>query len=168
MQYNQHCITNLTIGTLLTSLLAPLDLTQHVVPWMFGGSFVFATFLLSPDLDLHHSSPAQNWGYLKTIWLPYSKIFKHRGLSHVPILGTGTRFIYLCVLACFGILIYDIASAQSFNWSVIQSSQLTHFEDFLAFIAGHETFCISILAGAAASDLSHLLVDGVGSFLKRL
>jgi len=68
----------------------------------YGGVFVvaymFGTFLLSPDMDLNTSDPMKNWGVLRLLWRPYAQLFKHRGFSHVPILGTLTRIVYILLL----------------------------------------------------------------------
>lgn len=170
MLYTQHCLSNLTIGTLLSAGITSTELAQHIAPLPFAGAFVVATFLLSPDLDLHHSSPTQNWGFLKKLWWPYSKIFRHRGISHVPILGTGTRFFYLCALSLLCVLAYDIsiAASQNLNWTFIESASVGRMQELWESARSHEKLLLSIFAGLTASDLSHLLVDAVGSFLKRL
>ncbi len=60
-----------------------------------GGAYLLSSLLLSPDLDLGSSSARRRWGPLGFIWLPYSKLFKHRGLSHSLLLGPLTRIGYL-------------------------------------------------------------------------
>ena len=50
---------------------------------IFSLSYLFATFFLSPDLDID-SKPYKRWGILRFIWWPYKVIFKHRGFSHNP------------------------------------------------------------------------------------
>lgn len=51
---------------------------------------------LSPDVDTK-SSPWRRWGPLRLIWVPYQRMGKHRGFSHLPILGTLSRVVYLLV-----------------------------------------------------------------------
>lgn len=53
---------------------------------IFSLSYLFATFFLSPDLDID-SKPYKRWGILRFLWWPYKVIFKHRGFSHNPIIG---------------------------------------------------------------------------------
>lgn len=73
------------------------------VPWgelvVFTLSYVGASLLLSPDVDLVDSVPARRWGALRVLWLPYARIFRHRGLSHSLLLGPVTRVLYLGLLA---------------------------------------------------------------------
>lgn len=72
---------------------------------VFVVAYLFGTFLLSPDMDLHTSDPMKNWGVLRLLWRPYSAVFKHRGLSHMPIVGTLTRVVYiLLVVYCLLVL----------------------------------------------------------------
>ncbi len=65
---------------------------------VFALAYLFGTFLLSPDMDLARSDPMRNWGLLRFVWQPYARMFKHRGISHVPIVGTLTRVLYLLVM----------------------------------------------------------------------
>jgi uncharacterized metal-binding protein len=61
---------------------------------VFLACYLFSSFLLSPDLDLARSRPMRHWGPLHWLWLPYAWAFRHRGLSHAPLLGTALRMIY--------------------------------------------------------------------------
>lgn len=58
---------------------------------------VFSGLYLSPDLDLQHSRPFKRWGILKVFWWPYAKAIAHRGISHVPLLGTATRLLWMAI-----------------------------------------------------------------------
>ena len=68
---------------------------------IFSISFIFASYFLSPDLDIN-SKAYKSWGPLRYLWWPYQKIFKHRGWSHHPLLGPATiianLLIYLTIL----------------------------------------------------------------------
>jgi len=65
---------------------------------IFGGAYLLSSLLLSPDLDLEKNISRRRWGPLGFIWTPYSKVFKHRGISHSLIWGPITRLIYLGVV----------------------------------------------------------------------
>lgn len=56
---------------------------------------LFSVFFLSPDLDLRASRPMRRWGPLRVLWIPYAAAFRHRRLSHHPLLGPTTRLAYL-------------------------------------------------------------------------
>jgi len=64
----------------------------------FAVAYLFSSLLLSPDLDLRSNSARRRWGVLGVIWVPYTKVFKHRGLSHNLLLGPLTRIGYLFLL----------------------------------------------------------------------
>jgi len=74
---------------------------------LFGGTYVFSSLLLSPDLDLRKNLARRRWGPLGFIWAPYSRIFKHRGISHNLVLGPLTRLIYLG--AVFGVVLVGLS-----------------------------------------------------------
>lgn len=75
---------------------------------LFGGAYLFASLLLSPDLDLRHNSTRRRWGPLGFIWVPYFTIFKHRGMSHSLMFGSLTRLVYLGVI--FGLVLVGLSS----------------------------------------------------------
>jgi len=62
---------------------------------VFAAAYLFSALLLSPDLDLARSDPHNRWGYLRVCWIPYAKLFRHRGLSHNPLIGPLSRLLYL-------------------------------------------------------------------------
>ena len=62
---------------------------------IFVLAYLFSSLLLSPDLDLARSDPHNRWGLLRHCWKPYAKLFRHRGLSHNPLLGPLSRLVYL-------------------------------------------------------------------------
>jgi len=78
----------------------------------FSVGYVLGTFLLSPDLDLKHSKPSKRWKALKILWRPYQKKSKHRGISHIPLLGTFTRllYIFLLITALYYLLYFLLSS----------------------------------------------------------
>ena len=65
----------------------------------FAAGYIFASFFLSPDLDLFYSTATKNWKFLRILWWPYSKLMKHRGLSHSLFLATITKLLYMSFVA---------------------------------------------------------------------
>ena len=67
-------------------------------------SYIFATFFLSPDLDIN-SRISKRWRILRILWWPYQKWFKHRKTSHhiifgpLSLIGYFAFLIFLLVLA---------------------------------------------------------------------
>ena len=114
---------------------------------VFVLAYLFGTFLLSPDMDLARSHPMSNWGLLRFVWRPYALLFKHRGISHVPIVGTLTRVLYLLamvyILSAVGNLCFDLGWRMSIrdlrrvDWTGVTWA----------------------LCGLFLPDLFHLLVD---------
>lgn len=64
---------------------------------------VFSGLYVSPDLDGHSSNAKTRWGMFKFIWKPYRALIpRHRHvLSHLPILGTSLRYLYLRTIPAF-------------------------------------------------------------------
>ncbi|AAF11443.1 hydrolase [Deinococcus radiodurans R1 = ATCC 13939 = DSM 20539] len=80
------------------------DPTFTLTPTMalnFTWAFMAGTFLLSPDLDLSEGrvDSKRRWGPLGFLWVPYGRMFSHRGLSHTWIVGPLTRLLYLGLIA---------------------------------------------------------------------
>lgn len=113
----------------------------------FAVAYLFGTFLLSPDLDLKDNVSARNWGLLRLFWRPYAALFRHRGVSHAPLLGTLTRIIYMAVL------LYVVVAALNalFDLKVRMS-----FHDLRE---ANWNLALTALAGVCAPDLLHVLTD---------
>lgn len=64
---------------------------------------------LTPDLDMS-DNPKNLW---QALWWPYGKLFKHRGWSHVPVVGTITRVFYsLWWIPAVVMLHYELVQVQ--------------------------------------------------------
>ncbi len=74
-----------------------LGLREELLP--LGLGYLAGSLFLSPDLDLYHSRPARRWRLFRALWWPYTRLFRHRGLSHHPLLGPLTRLLYLSLWA---------------------------------------------------------------------
>lgn len=103
--------------------------------------------LLTPDIDQIGRTREENrFGPLRPVWqvmwYPYALAFKHRGVSHWPIVGTATRAAYL------------------YGWIVL-----------VAWLLGHtsmvwppppvDTAMAQIAAGWVLVDVLHWLTDWV-------
>lgn len=102
------------VGTGYYYYYAPIAWDNPLI-WSFLAAYLIGTFLITPDLDLATQSvrPKQRWGPLGWIWVPYGRLFSHRGLSHSWILGPGTRVLYLLALAAAVMGLLDWALAQA-------------------------------------------------------
>ncbi len=114
---------------------------------LFGLSFLIGTYLLSPDLDLEDSDPAKSWGIVQVIWRPYARVFKHRGISHTPLIGTLTRVVYLAGIGYVAGAVLQSLMGWGWEISIYDLSRLWTF---------HVTI---VLAGLVASDVVHLVAD---------
>jgi len=109
-------------------------------------AFSYSTCFMNPDLDLVHQIKLFSLrGILTLPFRFYSKIFKHRGLSHSMWFGTATRILWLSGLGLF--LFYLI-------YRVVPS------EKTLLFYFTHcKSYLLYGLAGIVLADLCHLVLD---------
>lgn len=122
---------------------------------LFAGAYLFSSLLLSPDLDLRYNRSRRRWGLLGFIWIPYTKVFKHRGVSHSLLLGTLTRLGYLgafALLIAFGLRYLNI-------WAVSLDS-LTAAPLDLKLVG-------VLVAGLWLPNIIHTLTDHIHSILPR-
>jgi uncharacterized metal-binding protein len=75
-------------------------------------AYAFSMLYLSPDLDLARSRASRRWGVGRWLWVPYALIFKHRGLSHHPLLGPLTRVLYLAAIVAMALLLLFSAAGR--------------------------------------------------------
>jgi uncharacterized metal-binding protein len=61
---------------------------------LFATGYLIGLYFLSPDLDTK-SNPYRRWGPFRVIWIPYRLLFKHRGISHNPVIGPFLPLSYL-------------------------------------------------------------------------
>ncbi|MDE3048256.1 MAG: DUF2227 family putative metal-binding protein, partial [Verrucomicrobiota bacterium] len=65
----------------------------------FVAAFLYGTFFLHPDLDIAYKIKLFSLKGLLTLpFRPYSYLFRHRGISHMPVVGTLTRVLWLSLL----------------------------------------------------------------------
>ncbi|MFC6590763.1 metal-binding protein [Deinococcus lacus] len=114
----------------------------------FSAAFLIGTFLLSPDLDLATGrvDSKRRWGLLGFIWVPYGRVFSHRGLSHSWVLGPLTRLGYLALLLA---LLFGLAQTA---WPELRRP----------LPALDERWLWPVVAGYFLSQWLHLMADGVG------
>ena len=90
------------------------------VPWeelvIFTLSYVGTSLFLSPDLDLPHSDVTRRWLFLRYLWYPYSRIFRHRGLSHSLLFGPLTRLLYLGAWAALCWAVAHLSFGVRWGW----------------------------------------------------
>ena len=128
------------------NFLLALPLSLLAAKWLggkdmlfFSGAFLYGTLFLHPDLDIARKVGLFSLrGLLSLPFWPYSFFFRHRGISHLPLVGTATRVLWL-----FGV----IAAA--------------------AFLLGYtmpildQPFLVPILFGFGLADLSHEILDQI-------
>ncbi|GAA4019303.1 metal-binding protein [Deinococcus rubellus] len=116
----------------------------------FSAAYAAGTFLLSPDLDLAEGrvDSKRRWGWLGFVWVPYGRMFSHRGLSHTWLLGPLTRLVYL------GLMLTIVWALLSAVWPALKWPPLGPSEFNL-------TWLLPLALGYYVSQWLHLIADGV-------
>lgn len=139
--YRTHVSVNLFIGLPLS--LAALKYTVQSTPIdmaSFALIFAYGTLFLHPDMDLARNIRLFSLKGLLTLpFRPYSYIFRHRGISHLPLIGTLTRVVWLA--GFFAILFFLLR---------INQPDLNQWDESYTWFG---------LGGLAVADLCHVLLD---------
>lgn len=145
--YKTHAKLNILIALpIVLGICTYLLKTDPKLLLIFSSAFIYGTLYMNPDLDLAHSIKLFSFrGVLTMPFRGYSKIFKHRGISHSIILGTLTRVGYLVGLAFF--ISYFLLQIPYF-----------HQEAYL-FYQSNKTLFITGFLGLFLADFFHILVD---------
>jgi uncharacterized metal-binding protein len=111
-----------------------------------SSTFTYATFFMNPDLDLQHSFKLSSLrGLLSLPFLGYSRVFKHRGISHHPIVGTLTRVIWITGFAIIMLGFYK--------------PYMHSLSDAMELFKTHQDLFLNAFFGILLADLSHILLD---------
>ena len=142
--YKTHLRFNLFIALpIFVSLLYFIFRPEIKYLITFSCVFIYSSYFLSPDVDLSYKNkPFSLKGLLTFPFIFYSLIFRHRGLSHMPIIGTLTRLVYLAALIALTVWLLDLKSG-------------AYLKTFITY----KTYFTSGLLAITLSDLSHLLLD---------
>jgi len=123
--------------------------------WTLPLGILFGVFM-DPDLDLPGKTMSearmrqvnpvlgQLWYWF---WWPYAKMSHHRGISHVPVLGTGIRVVYLLWVP---LLLYVILLAGS----------VSMYPEFVVVMIG---LAVSAFTGLCIADGVHIAYDYIAS-----
>ncbi len=150
----------------LTALPAFLYFIPKEFYLPFCAGYVVGTFLLSPDIDLPGSKPSKRWSVLRCIWLPYQSVSRHRGLSHIPVIGSLLRLLYLvCAVLFLYFTLLGVVSALDRGLGYMLSG-------FNPFELLNEIFrsdvSLYVVAGIVAADVVHVLLDLLWSAVRRI
>ena len=119
--------------------------------------------LITPDFDLVGTTYTERLlrripivGFLlQATWYPYALLSKHRGLSHVHVLGTLTRFAYM-LLALTAWTWFVNGALLSFGVDTVQHMAAA----IIAYCAANTRFTIAMLLAWTTHDEAHLYLDG--------
>ena len=117
-----------------------------------------STLILSPDMDLFVSKSMDDWGILRFFWWPYAKIVKHRDRLHVPLLGTGVRWLYTLLLLSLASVPLAIL-VRRIGFQVTFAGET---EDVIWYLG----YLLDAFLGAILADAMHFTLDVLTTGLK--
>lgn len=137
---------------------------------------ILFSILVSPDLDLESyiglyyfrrtfgEAGSKYWQYL---WRPYAINFAHRGISHMPIVGTLIRFIYIVLPTSMYLLPreYDKSSIIAIIYSQLLALPFTGI--FVITIVAYPLQVLLFVLGIVIGDMLHIVCDILSSGYKR-
>jgi uncharacterized metal-binding protein len=148
------------------SYLMTRDLTSSVI---LGIAFVFGGLMFGPDLDTV-SRQYSRWGFLRVLWLPYRRFFKHRSrFSHGLLLGALLRVFY------FSGVVTLVVFGGAYIYASYSGGRLPHlgyianvWQPIGEFVREHfgENFYLFSFLGLWFGAASHTFTDMAGSFIK--
>lgn len=159
--------------SIATSVL--INLSPTIMPYsnnlklsvgLLAGS-IFATFI-TPDLDVDNGNITnkilKNKSKLlekvfRLITTPYRKLFKHRGRSHIFIVGTLGRILYFSIILFILFLIFNLITMKEFLFFS------TKIDDLKNATINH--FVFGFLFSACVLDGVHILADKIVSKFKK-
>ncbi len=146
-QYKTHTKFNLFLALpmLLTGLFFFIH-PQREYAVTFAGTFIYSTLFMNPDMDLAYQIKVGSLrGILSLPFRLYSRIFKHRGLSHSLFFGSLTRVLWLSAIALFVFYLTD---------QILLSKA-----SFIKFFYQYDLFILFGFFGVFIADTCHLLLD---------
>jgi uncharacterized metal-binding protein len=152
-----HEIVNLIVLPPAVYYLQPSDFVSFTAGYLVG------TFFLTPDNDIYLSKPNKRWKILKIIWIPYTKIFKHRGVSHIPLYGTVFKIIYLSIMFFFILFTFKYIFSYIYPDKQIITFNIDSLKDFVS-----TPFVFSFFVGMVLAELVHIFTDIIYSNFKKL
>jgi uncharacterized metal-binding protein len=116
----------------------------------FTLAYAFSMLFLSPDLDLVRSRSFRRWGVVRWLWAPYAGFFRHRGLSHHPLVGPLTRVIYFGGILVLVWMLVGLAVGRAVHLALPPAEIVA-----------------AVAVGLYLPNLTHIVADGIGSWWKR-
>lgn len=180
MNFGGHTATNCLVAGASGAALYTAANAGFVLSALFVVGFLVGTFFIGPDLDLRHSKPTKNWKVLGFIWYPYAFFFKHRGMSHYPLVSTIIRCGYLAAVFYLFYLsaVYwldvelGIAGNRLFELEGSNEPVLSKVwddgEKLRSFLNMYSSEALFFAAGVAGADMTHVTVDSLSTRLKKI
>lgn len=168
-----HTTFNISTGFVVAVSLTIFAYMEVKMAILLFLSCALASLFLSPDLDLPNSKSQMAWGWFRWIWWPYHKAFNHRGVSHMVIVGTLTRVLYLAVSAFLILYLLEVIGNLWIRPSfgvLLKSLKISLIESGVAIVKVGRYYIkelLIILIGFVLADALHILSDTFCSLIAK-
>lgn len=145
--YVGHSVFNFALGVPVALFaLKSWGYLQPSFLYPFLGAFAYGTLFMGPDLDeASKIKPLSIRGVLAFPFYSYALLFKHRAWSHMFIVGTLTRLVWLALyFSLFFVFFYQ---------------SMPGFESFFSFFYSHQVLTLGVFTGLLWADTCHIFLD---------
>ncbi|MEG0856500.1 MAG: metal-binding protein [Terrisporobacter sp.] len=138
------------------------NMVRSIIFTILGVSiYVFGGYMFSGDIDIK-SKEFNRWGYFKSMWIVYQKLFKHRSIfTHGFILGPIIRILYVYVI--YLIICGCLYALDIINLSTSEIIKATYF-----LIEENSQLSFNIILALFLGSGLHTITDLIYSFFKKI
>ena len=145
-EYKTHTKFNLFLALpILIVILHRFFYISNINLCVFSLSFAYSTLFMSPDMDLSHQIRLFSVrGFFSFPFRVYSRFFRHRGISHKPVLGSISRIVWLFGFLSLIFFLINLPFETKGLSGFFQKYQIQLFFGFI---------------GITVADICHLILD---------
>ncbi|MBF0206613.1 MAG: DUF2227 family putative metal-binding protein [Oligoflexia bacterium] len=159
-----NLVLALPMGLIILFFAFKPTLTTIII---FTLSLLYNTVVFNPDLDIaRYVKPLSLKGILYFPFIPYSWIFRHRGISHALFVGTITRLLYLFLLTFLVCILWQFAdSGITFEFESLAETlkygkyNQNHLLQLFAFLNTKKYILLTVTSAFVYGDLWHIVLD---------
>lgn len=176
MTGKQHSAINLSSAVIASGLYVQSNSTNPLII-AFG---ILYSIISSPDTDVDNGfighyffrrafgnigSWYWEWEYL---WKPYARNFTHRGISHMPIVGTLIRLIYIILPTSMYLLPRELDVARIIDVLFAQVLAIPFTMLFIFTMVTYPIETLLFVLGIIIGDVIHIACDHLSTGTKKL
>ncbi len=137
---------------------------HHTAEGLIFALGMASSLYLSCDLDQSYSMATVRWNRINPLlrfwWKGYDKLTHHRGRSHIPVIGTLSRLLWLSIPIILSVILIQVlgllpGTSREWHYIILSMSSAMALPFFLW------------LSGLILADTLHALLDYLDSLIKK-